>query len=283
MTGGPFFGFVQDLLQSRAGIELESSKSYLLSSRLASVARDAGFRSHEELLGHLARHPNRALEAEVIDAMLTTESSFFRDVRPFEALRHQILPELIAARQQRRTLNIWSAACSSGQEPFSIAMMIREHFPELRGWQVTILASDLSQAVLSRAAEGRFGRVEVNRGLPASLLVKYFNQRGIEWQVDEVIRSMVTFRRINLCDAWPALPAMDLILLRNVLIYLRVRLKEEVLARAARLLEPDGYLFLGAAETTVSLETPFSTVSVGGTICYKLKEKDDGVVRSRHQ
>jgi chemotaxis protein methyltransferase CheR len=192
--------------------------------------------------------------------LATNETSFFRDHHPFEALRKSVIPTLIRNRSNVRQLNIWCAASSTGQEPYSLALLFREHFPELAGWKVSLLASDISQEVLTRAREGRFNQIEVNRGLPATLLVKHFKQHGTTWQLNEDIRRMVDFTIINLARPWPALPRMDLILIRNVMIYFEVETKKSILSRMARLLRPDGYLLLGGSETTFNLDNSFRRV-----------------------
>ncbi len=192
--------------------------------------------------------------------MVTTESSFFRDHHPFEALRNVVLPDLINRRRPERSLNIWCAASSHGQEPYSIAILLRDHFPELAGWKVTLLASDLSREVLARAREGRYNQIEVNRGLPAALLLKHFEQHGTDWQLKLPVRHMVEFQEINLARPWPALPRMDLVLIRNVMIYFDVETKKDILARLASLLRPDGYLVLGGAETTINLNGSYRRV-----------------------
>jgi chemotaxis protein methyltransferase CheR len=192
--------------------------------------------------------------------MVTTESSFFRDQHPFQALHQTVLPDLIRLRQDQRQLQIWCAASSYGQEPYSIAMLIREHFPVLADWKVTLLASDISREALERARQARYSQIEVNRGLPAALLVKYFEQQGTHWQLKPAIRDMVTFLEINLAKPWPFLPRMDLIVLRNVMIYFDVSIKKTILERAGRLLRSRGYLLLGSAETTFSLDDSYRRV-----------------------
>ena len=196
----------------------------------------------------------------MIEAMVTNETSFFRDHHPFEDLRTTILPELIRRRAAERRLDLWSAAASTGQEPYSLAILIREQFPELAGWSVNILATDLSAEVLERARAGRYNQIEVNRGLPVTLLMKYFRQQGTTWELVEEVRRMVDFRALNLARPWPPLPPMDLILLRNVMIYFEPETKREILGRVARLLRPGGYLLLGSAETTLNLDASFRRV-----------------------
>jgi len=269
--------YIRKLVRERSGVDLDETKDYLVASRLEPVARTEGFRSIEEMVAKAIREPNPLLRDRLADAMLTTETSFFRDVRPFEALREKVIPELLKARRETRTLSIWSAACSSGQEPYSIAILLREHFPELIDWRISILASDLSDAMLVRAPEGKFTRLEVNRGLPIRLLVKYFQEDGLNWRVNDDIRTMVEFRRINLSEEWPALPAMDVVLLRNVLIYLHVDIKRRVFERLKRVMRPDGYLILGTAETTLNVDNAFKPVYLNQSVWYRMNgsEGDD--------
>ena len=263
------FGYVRDLVRQRAAIVIEPGKEYLVEARLAGVARDEGFGSLELLVAELKAKPMNGLHRKVVDAMTTNETTFFRDVHPFEALRRQILPELITARAAQRQLSIWCAGCSTGQEPYTIAMLLREHFPALAGWTVRILATDLSQDVLVRARAGRFTQLEVNRGLPASYMVKHFRKEGMEWQIAEPLRQMVEFRELNLIEAWPGVPVVDLVFMRNVLIYFDVATKRTILGRIRRVLRPDGYLFLGGAETTMNLDDSYRRVALGKAVCYR--------------
>ncbi len=203
--------------------------------------------------------------------MTNNETWFFRDLHPFEMIKRRLLPELIAARSSSRRLNIWSAASSSGQEAFSLAMMIEESFPELRSWTVKILGTDISSTILNRARSGRYSQMEVNRGLPAPLLTRYFQREGMEWVVRESIRNRVCFEAMNLATPWPAMPMMDIILLRNVLIYFEVPVKKQILAKARGVLQPDGYLFLGGAESTLNLDPNFERIAFDKTGCYRLR------------
>jgi chemotaxis protein methyltransferase CheR len=182
---------------------------------------------------------------------------FFRDVRPWDVLRTMVLPELVNKRERERILNVWCSACSSGQEPYSVAMLIREHFPAILGWKLRIVASDISRDVLARARQGSYSQLEVNRGLPAPLLLKYFAKKDDRWQLKEEVRRMVEFLEINLVEPWPAMPAMDIIFMRNVLIYVGVDMKKAVLAKVRRLLKPDGVLLLGGSESTIYLDDSF--------------------------
>jgi chemotaxis protein methyltransferase CheR len=254
------FDIVRRLLRERSAIVLEAGKEYLVESRLAPLVRQEKLSSIGELIGRLRGQPDNGLTRQVVEALVTTESSFFRDHHPFEALRTVVIPDLIKRRGDERRLHIWCAASSHGQEPYSIALLLREHFPGLLKWQISLAASDLSREVLARAREGRFNQIEVNRGLPAALLLKYFEQHGTHWQLVPAIRGMVDFREINLAQPWPALPRMDLVLIRNVMIYFDVETKKTILGRLARLLRPDGYLLLGGAETTFNLDDSYRRV-----------------------
>lgn len=264
------FEFLCNFVREKSAIVLEPTKAYLVESRLNPVARDNGLSSLDDLVAALKKPTSRDLARQVIDAMTTNESSFFRDLQPFDALKTVIIPELIEKRSKERTLNIWSNACSSGQEVYSIAMLLRENFPALAGWKVRLLATDLSTAILKKAQEGIFNQTEVNRGLPMPMLLKYFTKNGIQWQIKEDIRKSIEFREINLIESWPStIPMMDIVFLRNVLIYFSPETKTAILNKVHRILRPDGCLFLGGAETTMNLDTQFVRTPVGKTACYK--------------
>lgn len=248
------FEYVTRLIRDRSAVVLESGKEYLVESRLTPIVGDLKLGSISDLVTKLRLGSDPTLITRVVEAMCTTETSFFRDMIPFESLRKIVLPELIRRRANERRLDIWSAACSTGQEPYSLAILLREHFPTLAGWRVNLLATDLSSEVLGRAKEGRFTQLEVNRGLPVTLLVKYFTQHGTAWEASDEIRRMIEFRPMNLARPWLAMPRMDLIFLRNVMIYFDTETKKGILGQVAKLLRPDGYLVLGTAETALNLE-----------------------------
>ena len=193
-------------------------------------------------------------------------------VHPFESLRTHVLPDLIERKRLSRTLCIWSAGCSSGQEPYSVAMLVRDEFPELDGWQISITGTDVSAGMLERAQAGRYGQIEVNRGLPAHLLVKHFRRVGVGWELDAGIRSMVRFQRQSLMEPWTNLPPMDLVLMRNVMIYFDVATKRQVLGRVRDVLAPHGYLLLESAETTLHIDDAFQRHAVGPTGWYRRKQ-----------
>ncbi len=264
------FDYVRAFVHQRCALVLDSDKRYLVETRLAPLVREFKFSSLSELITRLRNFPNNGLATRVLEAMVTTETLFFRDLHPFEAMRKVVLPDLIQRRADQRRLTIWCAACSTGQEPYSLAMLLRESFPQLVGWNVKLLATDISTEVLNRAREGRYSQLEVNRGLPATLLVKYFEQHGLQWQLRPVIRDMVEFRELNLARPWVGLAMCDLILLRNVMIYFEVETKKDILGRIKRVLKPDGYLLLGGAETTIHLDDSYRRVETLKSSFYQL-------------
>jgi chemotaxis protein methyltransferase CheR len=260
------FEFVRRLLRERSAIAIEPGKEYLVEARLAPLARREGLASVADLVRVLRSGASR-LTTAVVEAMTTNETSFFRDIHPFEALRTEVIPRILSANGGSR-LAMWSAAAATGQEAYSLALLVREHFRHLTN--VTILGTDLAQGVLDRARSGRFTQLEVNRGLPASLLVRYFSQDGVEWQIDDTVRRMVTFRQANLAQPLIGIPPMDVIFLRNVLIYFDAETKRRVLAEIARVLRPGGFLFLGGPETTYGIDPSYERFQVGRTVCYQL-------------
>lgn len=265
------FDFVSKLLRAECAIVLEKGKEYLVESRLAPICRDKGFPTLEGLVAALKGNADSGLKQQVVEAMTTNETSFFRDIEPFENLRKVILPEIIEKRTASRTLNIWCAASSTGQEPYSIAMLLREHFPQLNDWKISFIASDISQEVLARAKSGRYSQLEVNRGLPVTYLVKYFKKEGTDWFINEDIRKMIRFEAINLVKPFSIISDIDLVMIRNVLIYFEVDIKKNILAKIRKIMKPDGFLLLGAAETTLNLDDNFIRRAVGKGSCYVLK------------
>lgn len=268
----PEFNYVRRLVLDQSAIVLEEDKGYLVESRLLPLARRQGFVSISLLVQKLQAEPFHSLHRLAVEAMTTNETSFFRDFNPFEALKRFVLPELIAGRSSERALNIWCAASSSGQEPYSLAILIRENFPKLLSWKIRILATDLSTDILARAKEGRYSQIEVNRGLLAPLLVKYFHKQGCDWHLRDEIRSMVDFQILNLSNVWPALPSMDIVMIRNVLIYFGIETKKEILAKVRKVLRPDGYFFLGGAETTFSIDDSYERVQFDRATCYRIRK-----------
>jgi chemotaxis protein methyltransferase CheR len=266
------FDYLRHLVHKRSAIVLEAEKLYLAETRLQLLARREGCASVCELIARLRVHPFSGLHQKVVEAMTTNETSFFRDIQPFEALRQLVIPQLLQRRMNERRLTIWCAASSTGQEAYSVAMLVCHHFPSLKGWDVRILASDFSSEVLERAQQGRYSQVEVNRGLPAEMLVRYFQRQGMDWQIQDEIRALVEFRQLNLSEPWPPLPLMDIVFLRNVLIYFDIPTKKDILGKVRRLLYPDGYLFLGGAETTLNLDDAYQRVDFERSGCYRLRK-----------
>jgi chemotaxis protein methyltransferase CheR len=252
------FDFVRTLVCDQAGIVLERDKHYLVEARLMPVARRRGFDSPDALITHTSRTNDLALKQIVVEAMTTNETTFFRDGEPFEALRQHVVPRLIERRQVTRQLRIWCGASSTGQEPYSLIMMLKEHFPQLASWSLTMLATDLSEEVLDRARGAKYSQLEMNRGLPVTYLVKYFDKQGLEWQVKSAVRQHITFEKLNLVKPWPSMMGpFDLVMLRNVMIYFDVPTKTQILNRVHSVLRPDGALFLGSAETTMGIHDGF--------------------------
>jgi chemotaxis protein methyltransferase CheR len=264
------FDTVRRLVREESAVVLEAGKEYLVQTRLCPLVRELNLQSIAELIVQARLARGRELYRRIVEAMVTTETSFFRDHSPFEALRKAVIPDLIARRRDVRRLRIWCAASSTGQEPYSIALLLREHFPELGNWEVSLIASDLSREALERARQAKYNQLEVNRGLPAPMLVKYFDQHGTHWQLKSEIRSMVDFREINLAMEWPALPPLDLVLIRNVMIYFDLDTKKTILRKLARLLRPDAYLLLGGAETTFNLDDSYRRAGALRTGLYQL-------------
>ncbi len=265
------FDYLRNLVLNHSAISIDSGREYLAESRLAHIAVTEGHASVGALLLQMRTKPFGTVHRRVLDAMTNNETWFFRDLHPFDVIKRNLLPELIAKRSSVRQLNIWSAASSSGQEAYSLAMMIEEDFPELRTWKIRILGTDISSAILNRARSGRYSQMEVNRGLPAAMLTRYFQREGLEWVVKNNIRNRVEFEPLNLSKPWQMLPAMDIVMLRNVLIYFEVPVKKQILEQARGVMKPDGYLFLGCAESTINLDDKLERVPFEKTSCYRLR------------
>ena len=266
-VSSPDAQYVRELVHQRAAIVLDDTKLYLITARLAPLATVHGFGTIAELVS--AARGGRSLQDEVVEALTTNETSFFRDAAPFEALRRVVLPPLLAARATTRTLTIWSAACSTGQEPYSIAMLLLEHFPELSSWNIRIIGTDLSTAALAKAKSATFRQLELNRGLPAAFLVKYMERRGAEWQVKPDVRRRVELAPLNLIGPWPLSLRPDIVFLRNVLIYFDRETKATLLARVRSVMPLDGVLFLGAAESPLQLDDAWGREPFGTTSFYR--------------
>jgi len=265
------FNYIRKLVLERSAIVLEDGKEYLVESRIGQVVETEGFDTINQLVEALRNNSNNGLQSKIIEALTTNETSFFRDAHPFETLKKVVLPELINSRANAKKLNVWCAASSSGQEPYSMAMVIRENFPTLHDWKINFIASDISEKMLDRCRSGKFSQLELNRGLPASSLVKHFDKKGSTWSIKNHFREMIQFQRINLSRELPHLPKMDLIFMRNVLIYFDIEMKKKILGQLRSILQPDGFLFLGAAESTINLESAFERMNLKHSGCYRLK------------
>jgi chemotaxis protein methyltransferase CheR len=252
----PDYEFLRKCLKDSSGLDLSADKQYLIESRLLPLARKAGLPGIGELV-QMMKGGSAAITAQVVEAMTTNETFFFRDKIPFDHFRDSIMPDIMQARASRRSIRIWCAAGSTGQEPYSLAMCLKEMGAALAGWRVEILATDLSQEVLEKSKAGIYSQFEVQRGLPIQMLVKYFKQTGEFWQINADIRAMVQHRQLNLLHDFSQLGVFDVIFCRNVLIYFDQDTKVNIFNHLAKAMEPDGFLVLGAAETVVGLTDVF--------------------------
>jgi chemotaxis protein methyltransferase CheR len=263
--------YVCTLVRQRSAIELDEAKAYLIEARLNPLAKRHGFATAGEMVANLKTQPRHELQQQLVEAMTTNETSFFRDIHPFDALRQQIIPGLLPRLSGNRKLNIWSAACSTGQEVYSIAMLLRENFPDLCAGKVHLLATDISDEVLGRARGGKFSQIEMNRGLPAAYLTRYFSRAGLQWEISAQLRDLISFSKLNFIERWPPLPQMDVVFLRNVLIYFSPATKRQILEKVRSVMAPHAVLFLGAAETTMNLDAAFERVQFNNQVFYRLK------------
>lgn len=264
------FKFICEFAKSSAAIILEPGKEYLVEARLAPIATQAGFKTVDDFIVQVRTNPKATLfHDQLIDALTTNETSFFRDVFPFETLRQHILPGILQQRAPLKRLSIWSAASSTGQELYSIGMTIREYFPQLNDWNVSILGTDVSSVVLNQARAGSYSQLEVNRGLPAAMLVKYFKKIENRWVINDEVKKLIEFRHMNLVKPWPAMPVFDVIFIRNVMIYFDLETKRSILNRIRQCLHPSGYLFLGTAETTINIDTEWLPTTLGKSTVYQ--------------
>lgn len=266
------FETVRRVARERAGIVLEERKPHLVEARLAGLAEREGLGSIAELVKRLRGAPPGApLQRRVVEALLPTDTSFFRDGAPYAALRQAILPELIERRSHERALQIWVGACSSGQEAYSVAMVLDEHFPSLATWKVRIVATDVSTEMLARARAGTFGALEVGRGLSTAQLNRYFERNGADWQINENLRRRIEFREQNLAGSWPAMPKADLILLRNVLACFDADTKQQILAKVRNQLRPGGLVILGAGETPIHVDDKYEQHRAEGAVFFRIR------------
>ena len=259
--------WVCDVVRAETAVVLDASKEYLVASRLLPLARRAGAADVPAYVARM-RTASPAARWELVEAMTTNETSWFRDVEPFTYLRTSLLPALAAARSSTRSLRIWSAACSTGQEPYTIAMLLADA-PELRGFRTEVLATDVDRTALARARAGTYSRMEVGRGLPADVLARHLEQTGGQWRVREAVRSAVRFSELNLARPFPDRGRFDVVFCRNVLIYFDTATKQQVLERLHAVLAPDGVLVLGAAETTLGVSTSWARVDGSRAALYR--------------
>lgn len=266
------FTFLADMLREKSAISITEGKEYLVESRLAPVARAVGLADVSELINQLRKpFPDATMREQVIEAMTTNETSFFRDRHPFDAMEQEVIPEIIKKNGVSRRLSIWSAASSTGQELYSLAMLLDTQFPELDGWDLTLMGTDLSNEVLNKARSGRFSTLEVNRGCPALYLAKYFHRDGAEYVFEERLRKRCRFDNLNLAQPWPILPTFDVVFCRNVLIYFELDVRRAILERIRKHIHPGGYLFLGTSETTVGLCEGYTATRLGNAVAYRVE------------
>ena len=261
--------FLQGLVAKHSGNVIAPRQVNMLEQRLTPVAQTVGLGDVDQLVAELKKSSNPALSTQVAEAVTVNETSFFRDMHVFEGLRKTILPDLIKRNAQTKQIRIWSAACSTGQEPHSTAMIIREELPHLSDWKIEIVATDLSENVLKKSRSGEYTQMEVNRGLPVKRLVRFFDRDGTVWRAKPELRDMIQHRRLNLTQPWPFLGQFDVVFIRNVLIYFDQPTKLDILQRIRRALRPDGYLFIGSAETLIGAGLPYKREQFDATVCYR--------------
>jgi chemotaxis protein methyltransferase CheR len=255
------FQFLARFLKEQSGLALAEDKGYLLESRLVPVARANGLKSIEDVVAAVRAGSNKRLMAAVVEAMTTNESFFFRDIKPFEQFKTIVMPQLIARRAATKQIRIWSAACSTGQEPYTLAMLLTEAAAQLQGWRIEIIGTDIAPGVLAKARAGLYSQFEVQRGLPVQMLIKHFSQKAEGWEIASQLRAMVNFREFNLLSDMRALGTFDVVLCRNVLIYFDQPTKADVLARIRSQMRDDAILYLGGAETVLGVSDAFRPVN----------------------
>ncbi len=266
------FSFVSDLVRRESAIVLGPGKEYLVESRLLPLARANGDANIEAFVAQARRHPGGPVPRQIVEALTTNETSWMRDSEPFVALRTTVIPELVAKRAASRRLRIWSAAASSGQEPYSIAMTLAD-IPALIGWKVEIIGSDLSHEMVDRCRAGRYSQLEMNRGLPATQLVRHFTREGAYFKVNPALAAMTSFLQVNLVRPLPPMGTFDIVFCRNVLIYFDTATKREVLRKIRQVMAPDGVLYLGAAEMTMGVDDAWERVAIGRSSVHRIRKE----------
>ena len=265
--------FKRDLVLTRSAIALDTNQHYLVEARLLPLAREAGLPDDPGLVEAMRTKPYGEQHRRVVEAMTTNETSCFRDVHPWEAVKRKLLPAIIEKRAAERRLTMWCAASSSGQEPYSVMMMIRDDFPQLANWNIRFMASDFSEAMVARTRAGKFNQLEMGRGLPALSLIKHFERVGPEFQVKPHLRQGLEYFQLNLAGMWPVMPSMDLIFIRNVLIYFKPEVRSNILEKARKLLQPHGALFLGTTESPHGLCPGLVAETFGQSTYYRSSGK----------
>lgn len=270
MTNQRTLDYLCSYVKQRAAIILDAEKSYLIETRLMPLLARYNLADLDELVQALQQNRTMGLETAVIEAMTTNETFFFRDKVPFETFQNIVLPRMIEARRSERSLRIWCGAASTGQEPYSTAMVMAEHFPQLLSWKIQFVATDINETVLEKARSGRFKNHEVNRGLDPALRDRYFTQDGNQWVISSQLRNMIEFKYLNLMDPWRWDHPFDIVFMRNVLIYFDVETKKRIFKRIRDFMRPDGALFLGGAETTTNLDNKFECHRQGRSVYFGL-------------
>lgn len=265
------FTFVSDLVRRESAIVLGPGKEYLVESRLLPLARANGDVNIEAYVAKARQAPGGPFPRQIVEALTTNETSWMRDSEPFLALRNVVVPELIARRATSRRLRVWSAASSSGQEPFSIAMVLAD-MPQLAGWTIDIVGSDLSHEMVDRCRAGRYSQLEMNRGLPATQLVRHFTREGAFFRVSSALAAMTTFRQLNLVRPLPPMGVFDIVFCRNVLIYFDTPTKRDVLRKVRQVMAPDGVLYLGAAEMTMGVDDSWERIAIGRSSVHRIRK-----------
>lgn len=265
----PDIDFLRGVVADSSSNVISPRQVYMLEQRLNPLAESLGLSDINALVKELRRSHDPTLKTKVAEAVTVNETSFFRDIHPFDALRSSIIPELVKKNAAKRSIRIWCAAASTGQEPVSIAMTIRESFPELSNWKFEIVATDISDEVLEKCRAGNYSQLEVNRGLPARKLVRFFERDGANWRTKPEIRNTISYQRLNLMKPLPFMSQFDVVFIRNVLIYFDQPTKTDILKRVHRSLSPDGHLFIGSAETVIGLGLPYRREEIDATVCYR--------------
>ncbi len=265
------FDYVRTMARDNAAIVLDPGKEYLVELRLEPLAVTSGFDSLDAMVKSMRDQRTLGdIHLKAIEALTTNETSFFRDLHPFDVMKKTLIPELIVRKSTSKTLNIWSGASSTGQEAYSISMLLLESFPELKDWKVKIIGTDLSNKAVQTAKEGIYSQFEVNRGLPLPMLARYFDKVDDGWQIKEAVRQMVDFRVMNLIKPWPFMARFDIVLMRNVLIYFDMDIKRQILGEIRKTIDPRGFLFLGSSETTLNIDGGWQANRIDRTMVYQL-------------